>query len=91
MEDTENNYQVSASEFKKHFLSLVDEVKKKHSSFIITKRKIPVARVVPLEKDVIKAPKSYFGCMKGTAKIKEDIINYSSASDWEVYHEIITH
>ncbi len=38
--------EISASDFKKHFLSLEDEVKNKHSSFVITKRKIPIARVV---------------------------------------------
>jgi len=63
---------------------LVDEVNKKHSSFIITKRRIPIARVVPLENNFTKAPKSYFGFMKGTAKIKEDIVNYSAESYWEV-------
>ncbi len=75
--------QISASEFKKHFLSLVDEVKTKHSSFVITKRKIPVAKMVPLDNDN-KNKKSYFGYMKGTVKINDDIVNYSSESDWEV-------
>ncbi|MFP3012117.1 MAG: type II toxin-antitoxin system prevent-host-death family antitoxin, partial [Rickettsia sp.] len=32
-----------------HFLNLVDQVKSKHNSFIITKRKLPVAKVVPLD------------------------------------------
>ncbi|WP_342226206.1 type II toxin-antitoxin system Phd/YefM family antitoxin [Rickettsia endosymbiont of Urophora cardui] len=38
-----NNIQISASEFKKHFLNLVDQVKNKHDSFIITKRNLPIA------------------------------------------------
>jgi len=87
MQNIENNHQVSASAFKKHFLSLVDEVKNKHNSFVITKRKIPVARVVPLENDATKGPGNYFGFMQGTTKIKGDIVNYSSASDWEVYND----
>lgn len=72
--------QISASEFKKHFLSLVDDVKNKHSSFIITKRKIPVAKIVPLDND----RKTYFGSIKGVVKINDDIINHSVKSDWEI-------
>ena len=53
----ENHHQLSASEFKKHALSLTDQVKKKHSSFTITKRRIPIASVVLLEKDANTAPK----------------------------------
>ena len=79
-----NNNQISASKFKKHFLNLVDEVKNKHSSFIITKRKVPVARVTPLEHELIKNSKTYFGCMKGSIKIKDDIVNFSSELDWDI-------
>lgn len=39
-----------------------------------------------LEKDSTTAPNSYFGFMKGTTKIKEDIVNYSSEADWEIYN-----
>jgi prevent-host-death family protein len=77
---------ISASEFKKHFLGLVDEVNKKHTSFIITKRKVPVAKVVPLEDKMIDK-KSYFGSMKGTVKINDDIVNYSSELDWDVNND----
>ncbi len=31
--------------------------------------------------------KSYFGFMKGTVKINDDIVNCSSVSDWEVNNE----
>lgn len=78
-----NNTIISASEFKKHFLTLVDDVKNKHNSFIITKRKIPVAQVIPLENDTTNKQKSFYGSMRGTIKIKDDIVNFSSASDWE--------
>jgi prevent-host-death family protein len=78
-----NSNQISASEFKKHFLNLVDEVKNKHTSFVITKRKIPIARVIPLESDITKNSKTYFGCMKGTLTIKDDIVSFSSELDWE--------
>lgn len=78
-----NNVQISATEFKKHFLNLVDQVKSKHNSFIITKRKLPVAKVVPLEIDNKQNKKSYFGFLKGTVKINNDLINFSCESDWE--------
>ena len=73
-----NNY-ISVSEFKKHFLSLVDEVKTKYNVFVITKRGRPVARIVPLENDSAQEnSSSFFGCMRGTAKIKSNIISFSS-------------
>lgn len=83
----DNNILISATEFKKHFLNLVDQIKSKHDSFIITKRKLPVARVVPLEVDDKENRKSYFGFLKGTVKINNDIINYSCEADWEVNND----
>ena len=75
--------EISATEFKKHFLSLVDEVKNQHASFVITKRKLPMAKVSPLDIAPHQVHKSYFGFMKGVMKINGDIVNYSSESDWE--------
>ena len=75
--------QISATNFKKHFLQLIDEVTNKQTSFTITKRKIPVAQVTPLE-DNTKNSKTYFGSMKGTTKIKGDIINCSFELEWEI-------
>lgn len=74
--------EISASEFKKYFSNLVDEVKNKNSSFIITKRKIPIARVTPLENKKEQS-QSFFGCMKGNIKINGHIINFDSSEDWE--------
>lgn len=82
-----NNIQISASEFKKHFLNLVDQVKNKHDSFIITKRKLPIAKVVPLQDSNKDSKKSYFGFLKGTVKINDDIVNCSFESDWEVNND----
>lgn len=78
---------LSATEFKKHFLSLVDEVKNKHNSFVITKRKIPIAKIVPLDHVPIEKPKSLFGFMQGSVKINDDIINYNSDTEWEMNNE----
>ena len=77
---------ISATEFKKHFLQLIDEVTGNKNSFTITKRKVPVARVVPLQEETASS-KTYFGCMHGTIKIKEEIINSSFESEWALNHE----
>jgi antitoxin (DNA-binding transcriptional repressor) of toxin-antitoxin stability system len=68
--------QISASEFKKHFLQLVDEVASKRISFTITKRKTAIAQVTPLNNET-KNQDTYFGFLKGTIKIKGDIVNCS--------------
>lgn len=73
--------EISASDFKKYFLSLVDEVKTQNSSFVITKRKTPVAKVVPLD-DNIQNKKSFFGCMKGHIKVNDDIVNVDFSDEW---------
>lgn len=75
--------EISASDFKKYFLSLVDEVKNKHSSFVITKRKVPIAQIIPLD-DVAEKKKSYFGFLKGSIKINDDIVNTTFEDEWEV-------
>lgn len=82
-----NDIQMSTSEFKKHFLNLVDQVKSKHDSFIITKRKLLVAKVVPLEKNNTSDKKSYFGFLKGIVKINNDIVNNSFKFDFEMNND----
>ncbi len=79
--------EISASDFKKHFLRLVDEVKNKHASFVITKRKIPFAQVMPLENQTNEKQKSFFGSMKGNIKINGDIVNFDASDDWEVNND----
>ncbi len=62
--------QVSAKEFKTHCLKLMDKAQKKQESFIITKRGVPVAKLVPYE----EVPIPIFGFMAGSSEIKENII-----------------
>ena len=69
---------IAAGEFKTHCLKLMDEVKEKHSSFVITKRGRPVAKLVPVD----ESPVPLFGFLKGRARIKGDIV----ASTGEVWH-----
>ncbi len=82
----QNTKQISATEFKKHFLQLVDEVNNKKSSFTITKRKVPVAQVSPLDTES-KNNQTFFGCMKGLSTIKGDIVNCSFELDWEMSND----
>jgi prevent-host-death family protein len=64
-----NMINMSAGEFKAHCLQVMETVRKKHETIIITKRGVPVAKLVPFEEE----PKSLFGFMKGALTIQEDI------------------
>jgi len=46
-------------------------VKEKNTTLVITKNGIPVAKLVPYEEE----PVPLFGALKGSLKIKEDIIS----------------
>jgi prevent-host-death family protein len=70
---------IPAGQFKAECLKLMDYVKNKHTSFIITKHGVPIARLVPVEE---KQPIDLFGALKGTIKIKGDIIS-SIDEEWD--------
>ncbi len=58
-----------AGKFKEHCLKVMDEVRNRREPVIITKKGIPVAKLVPTDE-----PRSdVFGCMAGTAEIVGDI------------------
>ena len=61
---------IAAGEFKAKCLKLMQTIVETHRPLIITKYGKPLVQIVPLDDDI---PKSYFGCMKGTVEIKEDI------------------
>jgi prevent-host-death family protein len=61
---------ISAGEFKAQCLKLMDQVNAQRTEVVITKRGVPVARLVPVE----AAPKSIFGCMVGTAEVLGDLL-----------------
>lgn len=67
---------VGAGEFKAKCLAIMDEVRETGEPYVITKRGVPVARLVP---ERSKKRKSIFGCMKGEAEIVGDI----DVSPWE--------
>jgi prevent-host-death family protein len=61
---------IQAGNFKAKCLQLMDEVKEKHITITITKHGKPVAKLVPIE----ESSEDFFGCLKGTATIKGDIV-----------------
>ncbi len=61
---------IAAGEFKAKCLALMDEVKAKHESVLITKYGKPIAKLVPADGD--EAADSIFGCMKDKMAILGD-------------------
>lgn len=58
-----------AGQFKAHCLKVMDEVRARREPVIITKKGVPVAKLVPTDE-----PRSdVFGCMANTAEILGDI------------------
>lgn len=58
-----------AGKFKAHCLKLMDEVRARREPVTITKKGVPVAKLVPTDE-----PRSnVFGCMAGTAEILGNI------------------
>ena len=62
---------IAAGKFKSECLKLMDDVKNHHKEFIITKRGVPVAKLVPINEDA-KIP--LFGFLKDSVKINGDVI-----------------
>ncbi len=73
-----SNVSMQAGVFKAKCLQLMDEVRDHHINIIITKHGKPVAKLVPID----DAQRDYFGCLKNTIVIKEDIMS-PIAEHWE--------
>jgi prevent-host-death family protein len=77
--------QVGATEFKARCLELMDRVRIRRETFVITKRGKPVAKLVPLERD---GNKGLFGSLCDQATITGDITAPAVATDsWEILGE----
>lgn len=85
MKEKRDHY-ISATEFKKHFLRYMDEIRCNKTSLVITKRQTPIAKVLPLDEES-KKQVSCFGIMKGNLKINDDIVSFDSSVEWEINHE----
>ena len=73
-----NQRLIPAGEFKAKCLQLMDEVNRTGMELVITKRGVPVARLLPVRKRV----DSPFGWMEGTGRIVGDIVT-SDPSEWQ--------
>ncbi len=62
---------IAAGEFKEKCLKLMDEVYSTHMPLVITKRGVPVAKLVPIEEE----PLPLFGLQKDSIVITSDIIS----------------
>jgi len=60
---------MSAAQFKTHCLRIMEEVRRRREAVTITKRGVPVAKLVPTD----ELKQDVFGCMAGTAEISGDI------------------
>jgi prevent-host-death family protein len=81
---TEAPIEVPAGEFKARCLKLMDEVQATRRAIVITKRGKPVAKLVPVEEEVL----SIFGRLKGTVTIHGDIISPVEV-DWHAERGIL--
>ena len=73
---------ISAGEFKAKCLKLMDVISKTHEEFVITKRGIPIAKIVPIQSDL-----DPFGFLQGTVSAKEDLSLMSTHEVWEADQE----
>jgi len=60
---------MAAGQFKAQCLRVLDEVRARREPVVITKKGVPVAKLVPAD----DASPNVFGCMAGTAEIVGDI------------------
>jgi prevent-host-death family protein len=70
---------IPATEFKAKCLKLMDDVKRRRITVVITKRGKPVARIIPPD---TKRRSTLFGALKGSVIIKGDIISPLDV-EWE--------
>ena len=70
---------IPAGTFKANCLALMDEVKAKRETVVITKHGEPVAMLVPIKNDV----DDIYGFLKGKGSISGDVISPAlSAKEW---------
>lgn len=62
---------IKAGKFKAECLKVMEKVRKTRRKIIITKRDVPIAKLVPIEEEEVKI----FGKLKGTVHFKGNIID----------------
>jgi prevent-host-death family protein len=78
--------EIAISEFKAKCLGILEEVCKTRKPVRVTRFGKPVAEVVPPTPQ--PRPKSWLGCMAGSAEIVGDIVGPTgSLEDWNAYRD----
>lgn len=72
---------INISEFKAKALRLIEETAQKGKCYIITKKGVPVAQVIPIES--IRDKKSSYGSLKDFIEVVGDIVHFDSSDDWD--------
>lgn len=75
--------QIPVSKFKATCLAILERVRKTGESYVITKRGVPIAQVVPSPPST-PVDKSAFGCMAKMGQEIGDIVEPVTGVDWEV-------
>ncbi|HEV3269406.1 MAG TPA: type II toxin-antitoxin system prevent-host-death family antitoxin [Candidatus Rhabdochlamydia sp.] len=70
---------MQAGKFKAECLKVMERVKKTRRKIIITKRNIPIAKLVPIDAEDEKI----FGRLKGTVHFKQDDIIEPIEESWD--------
>ena len=68
------------SQFKSGCLGFLNQTRLQGKEYIITKRGVPIAQVIPIKKRAITSRR---GSLKGMAEIQGDIVHFDSSKDWE--------
>lgn len=69
---TKNAAPIPVTQFKSQCLAILETVRRKKTSFIISKHGVPVAKLIPMDPDTVP---SLYGSMKGTVREIGDIIS----------------
>ena len=73
---------IPISKFKATCLAILERVRRTGESYLITKRGVPVAQVIPPPQPK-SIEKSSFGCMAGQGEEIGDIVEPISDAEWE--------
>jgi prevent-host-death family protein len=71
---------LAISDFKARCLRLLDDVAENGEEVVITKRGVPIARVLPFNQ---KKQNCLSGSWSASVKINGDLASYNVADDWE--------
>ncbi len=71
---------VGISEFKAKALGLLDQTARKGREYVVLKKGIPIARVIPYK----KRTETRGGSLKGLAETKSDIVSVDFSEDWDL-------